>query len=98
MSKSVEERFANVRLQFDLRRLEYKFESVVRDLPEVGVSSIERAKPSVLEQARAPSRRKFLAFAGENVLDRSFDGAGVEDGEGVKADGLDLASACLSLS
>jgi hypothetical protein len=28
MGKSVEERFANVRLQFDLRRLEYKFESV----------------------------------------------------------------------
>jgi hypothetical protein len=64
---------ARVRRQFRAGCLEGESQSVVDDLPEVDIGSIQRPLPAVFENVRAPRILRLRALTMKNFFDHCVD-------------------------
>src|SRR6516225_10888166 len=98
LQEGIKDLSGSLRREFGLCRLTGKCQGVFRDLLQVGVGPVERTKPSVFEQSRAPCRGYFLRPSREILLERRVDRADIEDRESVKPDRFNLATSRLRFS
>jgi hypothetical protein len=89
LQKGIHQRRAHVRIQVCLGCLEGECRSVVENLPEVDIDSVQRPLPAVFEDARAPRIRQLRALARKRFFDHGIDRERIEDRECIESDRFD---------
>jgi hypothetical protein len=88
LEESLRQAIAQIRREIDLARRGGDRQRLLRDLPEIGIATGERAQPRVFELTRAPGLHELGATAGEERLGAQGNGPRIDEGKAIEGDGL----------